>query len=205
MPIPEPSPRIPRRGGALRAALGRAILRLLGWRVEGNLPDQPKLVVIAAPHSSAWDFVLGIGLVFALRLDLHFIGKAELFRGPLGPLMRWLGGLPVDRRRPEGFVEQTVALFAERDHLVLAVAPEGTRKPVTRWKTGFYRIALGAGVPIVPGYFDNGRKTIGFGPALAPTGDAERDIAALRGFYATMPRRGSPAPATSASAPVSSQ
>ena len=204
MPIPEPSPRIPRRGGALRAALGRAILRLLGWRLEGNLPDLPKLVVIAAPHSSAWDSVLGIGLVFALRLDLHFIGKAELFRGPLGPLMRWLGGLPVDRRRPEGFVEQTVAMFAERDHLVLAVAPEGTRKPVTRWKTGFYRIALGAGVPIVPGYFDNARKAMGFGPALAPTGDAERDIAALRGFYATMPRRGSPAPATSASAPVSS-
>src|ERR1051325_11162221 len=102
MPIPEPGSRIPRRGGAFRAALGRAILRLTGWRIESVPPDQPKLVVLAAPHSSNWDFVLGIALVFALRLDLHFIGKAELFRGPLRPLMRRLGGLPGGRRRPPG-------------------------------------------------------------------------------------------------------
>ena len=205
MPIPEPGSRIPRRGGALRAALGRTILRLAGWRIDGALPDQPKLVVLAAPHSSNWDFVLGIALVFALRLDLRFIGKAELFRGPLGPLMRWLGGLAVDRRRPEGFVAQTVAMFAERDHLVLAVAPEGTRRPVQKWKSGFYRIALGAGVPIVPGFFDNGRKAIGFGPALVPSGNAEADIEKLRAFYAPIRRRGAPAPASpSSSPPVSS-
>jgi 1-acyl-sn-glycerol-3-phosphate acyltransferase len=193
MPIPEPGSRVPRRGGALRAALGRAILRLAGWRIDGALPDRPKLVVLAAPHSSNWDFVLGIAVVFALRLDIRFIGKAELFRGPLGPLMRWLGGLPVDRRRPEGFVEQTVAMFAERDHLLLAVAPEGTRKPVKKWKSGFYRIAVGAGVPIVPGFFDNGRKAIGFGPALVPSGNAEADIEKLRSFYAPIRRRGEPA------------
>lgn len=204
MPIPEPGSRIPRRGGALRAALGRAILRLTGWRIEGALPDQPKLVVLAAPHSSNWDFLLGIAVVFALRLDLRFIGKAELFRGPLGPLMRWLGGLPVDRHRPEGFVEQTVAMFAEREHLLLAVAPEGTRKRVQRWKSGFYRIAVGAGVPIVPGFFDNGRKTVGFGPALVPSGDAEADIQKLRAFYAPIPRRGAPAETSpSSSRPVS--
>jgi 1-acyl-sn-glycerol-3-phosphate acyltransferase len=184
-----PGPHVPRRGGALRAALGRSILGLLGWRLEGGLPDLAKFVVTAAPHSSNWDFIIGIAAVFALRLDVRFVGKAELFRGPLGPLMRWLGGLPVDRHRPEGLVEQLVELFAAREQLVLAMAPEGTRKPVERWKSGFYRIALGAGVPIVPGYFDNGRKRVGFGKPFRPTGDAEADIAELRAFYAKMPRR----------------
>jgi 1-acyl-sn-glycerol-3-phosphate acyltransferase len=191
MEIAEPGPQVPRRGGALRAAIGRGWLRWLGWRLEGTLPDLPKFVVTAAPHSSNRDFYVGIAAVFALRLDIRFVGKAELFRGPLGPIMRWLGGLPVDRHRPEGFVEQIVALFAEREQLVLAMAPEGTRKPVERWKSGFYRIAVGAGVPIVPGYFDNARKRVGFGEPFWPTGEAERDIAELRKFYAPLRRRGS--------------
>lgn len=189
MEIPEPGPHVPRRGGSIRAAIGRGILRVLRWQVGGAIPDLPKAVIIAAPHSSDRDFYVGIGLVFAMRLDAHFIGKVELFRGPLGPLMRWLGGLPVDRKQPEGIVEQTVAMFAERESLLLAVAPEGTRKPVDRWKSGFYRIALGAGVPIVPGYFDNRRRLVGFGPPFQPTGDMTQDIAALRAFYAPIPRR----------------
>jgi 1-acyl-sn-glycerol-3-phosphate acyltransferase len=189
MVIPEPGPNVPRRGGALRAAIGRGMLRLFGWRIGGGPPDVAKCVVIAAPHSSNRDFFLGIAAVFALRLDAHFIGKAELFRGPLGPVMRWLGGLAVDRRHPEGVVEQVVEMFKARDRLMLAVAPEGTRKPVARWKSGFYRIAVGAGVPIVPGYFDNGRRLVGFGNAFHPSGDAEADIAALRAFYAPIPRR----------------
>jgi 1-acyl-sn-glycerol-3-phosphate acyltransferase len=189
MEIPEPGPRVPRRGGALRAALGRTMLRALGWRVGPGLPDLGKAVITAAPHSSNWDFFVGIALVFALRLEVHFIAKMELFRGPLGPLMRWLGGLPVNRKRPVGLVEQTVAMFAEREALLLAVAPEGTRRPVDRWKSGFYRIAVAARVPIVPGYFDNRRKVVGFGAPFYPTGDAEADIAALRAFYAPIPRR----------------
>lgn len=189
MEIPEPGPRVPRRGGALRAAVGRTMLRALGWRVGPGLPDLSKAVITAAPHSSNWDFFVGIALVFALRLEVHFIAKMELFRGPLAPLMRWLGGLPVNRKHPAGLVEQTVAMFAERDALLLAVAPEGTRRPVERWKSGFHRIALAAGVPIVPGYFDNRRKVVGFGAPFFPTGDAEADIAALRAFYAPIPRR----------------
>jgi 1-acyl-sn-glycerol-3-phosphate acyltransferase len=189
MNIPEPGPNVPRRGSALRAALGRAMLRVFGWRIGSGPPDVAKCVVIAAPHSSNRDFFVGIAIVFALRLDAHWIGKAELFRGPLGPVMRWLGGLAVDRRHAEGVVEATVAMFKGRDRLMLAVAPEGTRKPVSRWKSGFYRIALGAGVPIVPGYFDNGRRLVGFGDPFHPTGNAEADIAALRGFYAKIPRR----------------
>jgi 1-acyl-sn-glycerol-3-phosphate acyltransferase len=189
MSIPEPGPAVPRRGGPLRAAIGRTMLRVLGWRIGGGIPDLAKAVVIAAPHSSNRDFFLGVGLMFALRVQIHFIGKAELFRGPLGIVMRWLGGLPVDRKRPGGVVEQTVALFQSRDRLLLAVAPEGTRKPVDRWKSGFYRIALAAGVPIVPGYFDNGRRLVGFGEPFIATGDQARDIEALRAFYADIPRR----------------
>jgi len=189
MEIPEPGPHVPRRGGSIRAAIGRAMLRVLGWRVGGAIPDLPKTVIIAAPHSSNRDFYVGIALVFAMRLDVRFIGKSELFRGPLGPVMRWLGGLPVNRERPKGVVEQTVAMFAERESLLLAVAPEGTRKPVTQWKNGFYRIALGAGVPIVPGYFDNRKREIGFGPPFQPTGDMAQDIAALRAYFAPIPRR----------------
>lgn len=189
MEIPEPGPHVPRRGGSIRAAIGRTMLRILGWRVGGAIPDLAKAVIIAAPHSSNRDFFIGIALVFAMRLDVRFIGKAEIFRGPLGPLMRWLGGLPVDRKRPKGVVDQTVAMFASRETLLLAVAPEGTRKPVDHWKSGFYRIALGAGVPIVPGVFDNGRREIGFGPPFLPTGDAAGDIAALRAYFAPILRR----------------
>jgi 1-acyl-sn-glycerol-3-phosphate acyltransferase len=202
MQIPEPGPNVPRRGGALRASLGRIVLRLLGWRVGTGLPDLRKFVIIAAPHSSNWDFIIGLSVVFALRLDVHFIGKAELFRGPLGSVMRWLGGMPVDRKQPQGFVDQIVAQFAAREHLVLALAPEGTRKPVEKWKSGFYRIALGASVPIVPGYFDNGRKTVGFGAPFHPTGDAEADLAALRAFYAPMPRRNGRTIASSSEQPA---
>ena len=166
------------------------MLRLLGWRLEAGLPDLPKFVVIAAPHSSNWDFLVGIGAAFTLRLDFRFVGKAELFRGPLGVVMRALGGMPVDRHRPEGVVAQLAGLFARHEQLVLAMAPEGTRRPVQRWKSGFYRVAVEAGVPIVPAYFDNGRRRIGFGPALFPSGDAEAEIAGLRGFYARFARRG---------------
>jgi 1-acyl-sn-glycerol-3-phosphate acyltransferase len=189
MQIAEPGPAVPRRGGALRAAMGRLMLRAMGWRAGGPLPDLPRAVIIAAPHSSNWDFFVGIALVFALRLDVRFIGKAELFRGPLGPVMRWLGGLPVDRKRPEGAVEQAVARFAGQAQLLLAVAPEGTRKPVARWKSGFYRIAVGAGVPIIPGYFDNAKRLVGFLAPFHPTGDAEADLETLRKLYGQFVRR----------------
>jgi 1-acyl-sn-glycerol-3-phosphate acyltransferase len=179
-----PMTRLPRRGNAFTRACGRVVLRLLGWRTEGTLPDVPRLVVIAAPHSSNWDFVVGIAFVIALGVRVSFIGKAELFRGPLGWLLGWMGGLPVDRTHPEGVVDRLAARFHSEPALVLAIAPEGTRKPGAEWKTGFYRIAVKAGVPIAPGYFDWGRRTVGIAEPFHPTGDLERDLPLIRRIYA---------------------
>lgn len=190
MPIPEPGPNVPRRGGALRAAAGRFTLRLLGWKIEGNLPDLPKMLIIGAPHSSNWDFVIGIAAVFAMRLDIRFLGKAEIFRWPLGGLMRWFGGTPVNRAHPDGIVEETVALIKTSPAFILAMAPEGTRKPVERWKTGFYRIAMAASIPIVAGYFDNARKQVGFGPVFHPAGNTGAEIDRMQAFYRAFARRG---------------
>jgi 1-acyl-sn-glycerol-3-phosphate acyltransferase len=176
-------PALPRRGGPVRRWLGRGILALLGWRIVGELPNEPRFVAIAAPHTSNVDFVVGMSLVFALSLDASWIGKRELFRGPLAAIFGWLGGIPVDRDSPGGVVEDAIAAFGARDQMILAIAPEGTRKSVARWKTGFHRIAQGAGVPIVCGFFDRGRKLVGFGPAIWPSGDQEADLKKLRSWY----------------------
>jgi 1-acyl-sn-glycerol-3-phosphate acyltransferase len=189
MHIPEPGPNVPRRGGPLRAAIGRFTLWLLGWRIEGNVPDVSKMLVIAAPHSSNWDFVIGMAVMFAMRLDGRFLGKTELFRWPLGPLMRWLGGTPVNRASPGGVVGETITRIRTSRGFILAMSPEGTRRPLDRWKSGFYRIARGADLPIVAGYFDNAGKRAGFGPVFHPTGNTEAEIDRMRAFYAGMSRR----------------
>lgn len=174
---------IPRRGGPLRRWLGRTVLRLVGWRMVGALPDEPRIVIIAAPHTSNMDFVVGMGLVFAQSLDASWIGKRELFRGPLNRIFRWLGGIPVDRNAPGGIVDDAIAAFRSRDRMILAIAPEGTRKSVDRWKSGFHRIAFGAGVPVVCGFFDRRRKLVGFGPSVWLTDDLAGDIQRLREWY----------------------
>lgn len=185
-------PAVPRRGGPIRRWLGNSLLRLLGWRMVGSLPDLPKFVIIAAPHTSNMDFVIGMSLVFAQSLEARWIGKRELFRGPAGPVFRWLGGIAVDRRSPQGVVDDAVAAFRARSRMILAIAPEGTRKAVDRWKTGFHRIASGAGVPIVRGFFDRRRREVGFGPVYWPGDDQEADVTALRAWYAPLDPRASP-------------
>ena len=185
---PAESSRLPRRGNAFTRWIGRAILRALGWRMEGTFPDVPRLVVIAAPHSSNWDFVIGISLVLAMGIRVRFIGKRELFRGPIGLLLRWLGGISVDRANPQGIVDQVAEEIRAAPGAVLGIAPEGTRTPGATWKTGFYRIAVQAGVPIVPGFFDWSRKTVGLLAPFYPTGDAEVDLAHLKTLYRSFTR-----------------
>lgn len=189
MDPPALAPSAPQRGNRLTRALGLLGLTLLGWRFAGAFPDRSKLVIVVAPHTSNWDFVVGIALVFATGLDAHWLGKHHLFQGPLGPLARWLGGIPVDRRQRNDLVEQTTAAFQSRDRLWLGITPEGTRKKVERWKSGFWHIAKAAGVPIVLCYLDFRKREIGVGPLIEPGEDYEADLARIQAFYASVTPR----------------
>ncbi len=160
-----------------------AWFKLQGWTVEGQAPRPRRFVIIAAPHTSNWDFVYFLGGADALGLDLSFMGKDSLFKGPLGRAMSDLGGIPVDRSKSNNAVEAMVAEFARRDEFMLTIAPEGTRGKAREWKTGFYHIALGAKVPIVCGLMDYRRKVVGLGPAMIPTGDYEADMVRLGEYY----------------------
>ena len=181
--LPALPPSAPQFGQNAWRRLCAKILRAAGWRLVGELPDVPKLVLIAAPHSSWWDGVFGLLFRSALGVDVSFMAKRELFAWPLGPLLRRLGGVPIKRHAAHGVVAQMAGRFGERERFWLGVEPEGTRKRVTEWKSGFWRIARAAGVPVVPAYFDYPRKVIGLGPLFQPTDDMNADIAVLRGFY----------------------
>lgn len=174
---------VPRRGTWVSRTLGRAVLALLGWRVTGAFPNEPKMVMIGAPHTSNWDFVVALAAAFSLRLGFSWVGKHLLFRPPAHWFFRWLGGIPVDRRASHGFVQQMVDEFDRRERFLLAIAPEGTRKAVRRWKTGFYHIAVGARVPILLVTFDNVRRTIHVGPPLQPTGELSADLDRILALY----------------------
>ena len=167
---------------ALRS-LGRTVLSLMGWRFEGNFPNRPKCVIAVAPHTSNWDFVVGLSAVFALDLRARFLGKHTLFKGPLGVLMRRVGGIPVDRQRADGLVERTVLAFEAEEKLYLAIAPEGTRGRVERWKSGFHRIARAACVPIVPVAFDWSRRTIVIMSPFEPSESWEEDEPQLLALF----------------------
>lgn len=168
------------------AWLGLMFLKMLGWRVEGEIPSIKKFVIIAAPHTSNWDFPITLAVAFALKVKIYWMGKAAMFRWPFGALLRWLGGIPIDRSRTHNMVDQSVQAFQERDNLIMVVPPEGTRKKVSYWKTGFYHIARGAGVPIVLGFLDYRRKAGGIGPTFFPTGRIEEDLNQIRAFYAAI-------------------
>jgi 1-acyl-sn-glycerol-3-phosphate acyltransferase len=160
------------------------VYRCFGWRTEGKKPASPKYVVIAAPHTSNWDFFFTVCLAFIYRLNPQMMMKAEWFFWPLGPLFRWLGAIPVDRSKSRNVVAQSIAAFQRSDQMMLVVPPAGTRRRVLYWKTGFYHIANGAGVPIALGFLDYQRKVGGFGPIFNPTGDIDGDMVAIRRFYA---------------------
>jgi 1-acyl-sn-glycerol-3-phosphate acyltransferase len=189
-PIPALGPAVPARNGRILRLLGRAILAALGWHVEGEIPDIPRCVVIVAPHTSNWDFVIGLAALLALDLRVTWLGKHQIFRAPFGPLLRWLGGVAVDRSAAGGVVERAAAVLAPPHSVFLAIAPEGTRRKVEHWKSGFWRIARAAQVPIVPVAFDYRTRAVVFlGEPFLPTDDYAADLAALqRRFRAEMAR-----------------
>lgn len=174
---------MPRRGSRVERSIARVLFRGTGWSFEGELPDVARAVIVVAPHTSNWDFLLGIAAMFALGVRVSWLGKHTVFRWPLGGLMRWLGGIPIDRSAAGGVVASVVEEFRRGGPLILGLSPEGTRRMVDRWRTGFHTIALAAGVPIVPVRLDYRRRRIRLGTAYEPSGDLERDMTHLREFF----------------------
>ncbi len=166
------------------SALAKLILRLGGWTAVGGVPDAPKAVIIAAPHTSNWDGFWGLVYKISIGLEVHFFAKHSLFWFPLGTLLRALGGIELDRGRAGSAVQQAIAWFEREDTFYFGLAPEGTRRKTDGWKSGFYRIALGAGVPVYLGMLDFGQRRVGLGGRLDLTGDEETDLEACRRFYA---------------------
>ncbi|MDR1075083.1 MAG: lysophospholipid acyltransferase family protein [Xanthomonadaceae bacterium] len=163
--------------------LARRILRVTGWKVRGPLPDVSRLVMIIAPHSSNWDGFWGMVTKIAIGFEVNLLAKAQLFWWPLGPLLRRLGARPLDRRSPQGTVEQAIDLIDRSDRLWYALTPEGTRSAVKAWKTGFWKIAHGAKVPILMAYFHYPEKIMNISDLFWTTDDMDADMARIREFY----------------------
>ncbi|MEM9169075.1 MAG: lysophospholipid acyltransferase family protein [Pseudomonadota bacterium] len=169
-----------------RRAIALWLYGLAGWRVEGAAPSEERFVVIAAPHTSNWDLPFMLGVAYKFRIRLHWLGKDTLFKPPFGWLMKALGGIPIDRSKSHNVVAQMVRVFGDADTLAVAIPPEGTRSKVRVWKTGFYNIAHGAGVPIAFGFLDYARKVGGIGGVFRTTGDYEADLKEIKAFYASV-------------------
>lgn len=163
--------------------VSNSLMRLAGWRVEGKLPDLPKYLIVGAPHTSNWDFVLFLGVIFRLKADVRYMGKAELFRSPFGWFFYWCGGIPVDRKKSTGLVEQMVEVCNKSEKFILTIAPEGTRYHVREWKRGFYHIAKGAGIPLVMAKVDGKHKAMHVGQVFHLTGDVEADMLAIQDAF----------------------
>jgi 1-acyl-sn-glycerol-3-phosphate acyltransferase len=158
---------------------------ILRWKMPSEVPDLKKAIFIGAPHTSNWDFFVMLMAVLIYRLDIKWVGKHTLFKGPMGPIARWFGGIPIDRTVRSHFVEQMVDHFNHTDKTLLVIAPEGTRKPVANWHKGFYYMALNAHIPIVLTYMDYKKREVGIGAVEIPSGNVEEDILRYRKFYAT--------------------
>ena len=161
----------------------RFILKITGWTLKGALPGVDKYVIIAAPHTSNWDFVYSILMAGANNIEFHWMGKHSIFKWPFGSLMKWMGGIPVQRDQSNNIVEATINIFNERETFVVAIPPEGSRSRVRYWKTGFYYIAQGAGVPVLLVYLDYEKKECGFGPLFYLSGNLEDDMCKIKDFY----------------------
>ncbi len=162
------------------------LLKLSGWKTAGYPPNVPKYVIIVAPHTSNWDLFYGALIALSFNLDARFMAKHQLFRKPFGPLVKWLGGVAIDRSASHHTVDQVIQKFNENEKFVLAIAPEGTRRKVKYWKSGFYHIAEGAYVPILLCFLDYASKTGGAGPLIMPSGDLDHDMKIIQDFYRTV-------------------
>jgi 1-acyl-sn-glycerol-3-phosphate acyltransferase len=188
--VPVLPPNVPRRRKRFLQRVGHLGMRLLGWSVEGQFPDFPKFVIIVAPHTSNWDFVCALFCDLALDLEAGFLAKHTIFIGPFGRWLKSLGGIPVVRSASHNVVSDVAAEFARRDRMVLAIAPEGTRRKVETWKSGYWHIARAAGVPIVPVGLDFAKRAAVIGPLRYPTESLADDEAEFKRFFATVtPKR----------------
>lgn len=160
-----------------------AILKLVGWQIDVQLPEEKKFVLIGAPHTTNWDLPLALLCFWSIQKKIYWVAKKQLFVGPLNYFFRALGGIPVDRSAHTGFIEQIANQIKEKDEMILSLAPEGTRSKTDYWKTGFYYIALSTNVPICLGYINYPKRTLGFGKLLIPTGDIEKDFEQIKNFY----------------------
>ncbi len=168
---------------AIARCVGVTGLFLLGWKLEGRPPEENKYIIIGAPHTSNWDFVFFLLLIFALGLPCRWMAKNTMFIHPFCNLLFRLGGIPIDRSRRNNVVAQTADTFRQADELMLAIAPSGTRSKVKKWKTGFYHMAHQAGIPILLGFIDYQKKIVGLGPLFHPTGQQETDIPRIQSYY----------------------
>jgi 1-acyl-sn-glycerol-3-phosphate acyltransferase len=173
--------------------LSKIIYKISGWKVIGDYPKEiKKAVLIAAPHTSNWDFLYSRAGLFIMGAPVKFIIKQEWVNGPLGFLLKKLGAIPVDRSartRSLNFVEQVIELFNQHDELIIMIAPEGTRKRATKWRSGFYYMAVNAKIPILLGYLDYKKKNAGVGGVFYPTGDYNKDLAEIKAFYKNITAR----------------
>ena len=163
--------------------IARKILYLAGWKIDPTNPPHARCVLIAAPHTSNWDFPMMILFMNAFGIEIKWMGKDSIFIGPLGYFLRRLGGIPITRSRSNKLVNQMIELFAQTEQLMLVVPAEGTRSRTENWKSGFYHIALGADVPVLPTFLDYGNKQGGFGTLIKLTGSITADMDVIRAFY----------------------
>jgi len=180
---------LPYRNSYVSRTLGKLMMRSLRWSVEGDLPDHPKMVVIAGPHSSNWDWVVGMAAMFNIDIRISWLGKHTLFKPPLGLLMRKLGGVPVDRKKTVGVVDQIVSEFRMHSKFILALAPSGSRNKGAKLKSGFYQIAKAAEVPILPIFFDNAQRKIRIGQLIAPEQSLEQVLLHIEHLFCQFQRR----------------
>ncbi|MBE2223098.1 MAG: lysophospholipid acyltransferase family protein [Anaerolineae bacterium] len=180
---PEVGDLVPRRGGAFAHGFARLMMGLFGWKVAGYVPNAKKFMVVGAPHTSNVDWFIVMGAAFILRVRISWMAKHSLFNKPWGGVLRWLGGVPIDRRQAQGTVGSAIEQFNQHDELILCITPEGTRAEVKgKWKKGFYYMAEGADVPVVVAAFDYGNKVVRFGPTFKPTGDIEADMPVIYSY-----------------------